>query len=133
MSRIKYGLEVDLALLTRKKYCKRSQMIQVFPFVELKKEWEYPKAQHIVFYKEPKCIRFTYNEFKVFSVEIILKGFNFVEQCYRGACSKISDRVSMAKRTSPVLSLFRLVAHRRWLPTLLDSHHTTDSSGQLIQ
>ncbi|GBP86814.1 hypothetical protein EVAR_99836_1 [Eumeta japonica] len=84
ISRIKYGLEVDLAFLTRKKYCMRSQMTQVFPFVELKKEREYPKAQHVVFYKEPKCIRFTYNEFKVFSLEIILKGFHFVEQCYRG-------------------------------------------------
>ncbi|GBP23248.1 hypothetical protein EVAR_82414_1 [Eumeta japonica] len=59
-------------------------MTRIFPFVELKKEREYPKAQHIVFYKESKCIRFTYNEFKVFSLEIILKGFHFVEQCYRG-------------------------------------------------
>ncbi|GBP41350.1 m-AAA protease-interacting protein 1, mitochondrial [Eumeta japonica] len=65
ISRIKYGLEVDLAFLTRKKCCKRSQMTQVFPFVELKKEREYPKAQHIVFYKEPKYICFMYSEFKV--------------------------------------------------------------------
>ncbi|GBP27187.1 hypothetical protein EVAR_15960_1 [Eumeta japonica] len=83
ISRIEYGLEVGLAFLTRKKCCKRSQMTQVFPFVELKKEREYPKAQHIVFYKEPKCIRFTNNEYKVFSLEIILKGFHFEEQCYR--------------------------------------------------
>ncbi|GBP30921.1 hypothetical protein EVAR_28562_1 [Eumeta japonica] len=73
ISRIEYGLEVGLAFLTRKKCCKRSQMTQVFPFVELKKKREYPKAQHIVFNKEPKCIRFTYNEFNVFSLKIILK------------------------------------------------------------
>ncbi|CAK1584122.1 unnamed protein product [Parnassius mnemosyne] len=40
-------------------------MTHVFSFVELKKEREYPKAHHIVFYKDPKCIRFTYNEFKI--------------------------------------------------------------------
>ncbi|GBP39652.1 hypothetical protein EVAR_25476_1 [Eumeta japonica] len=61
-------------------------------------------AQHIVFYKEPKCIRFTY-EFKVFSLEIILKGFHFVEQCYRGimkitnSSKKISGTISWPARS----------------------------------
>ncbi|GBP45084.1 hypothetical protein EVAR_33189_1 [Eumeta japonica] len=37
-------------------HCKRSQMIRVYPFVELKKEWEYPKAQHITAFAPPMGI-----------------------------------------------------------------------------
>lgn len=43
-----------------------------------------PKSTAHRILQMPKCIRFTYNEFKVFSLEIILKGFHFVEQCCRG-------------------------------------------------
>ncbi|GBP73480.1 Tripeptidyl-peptidase 2 [Eumeta japonica] len=89
-------------------------MTQVFPFVELKKEREYSKAQHIVFYKELKCIRFTYNEFKVFSFEFILKGFHFVEQRYNENPQFIQKNLWSDERSQS----FRCASRKIILPSL---------------